>query len=111
MNVKVNGQWGSVCEDAVSHNEADVICRQMGFELGAETVVNGQTTDSNDPILLFDMKCNGNENHISECTFEDHAEHHHVCQEIQKAGIKCKRQRTRFPSTQKQGKPRPGFEL
>merc|ERR1719228_314596 len=102
VNVKVNGQWGGVCEDAVGLSEADVICKQMGFEQGAETVFKGQMTDTNDPILLFDMKCNGDENHISECKFEDHAEHHHVCQEIQKAGIKCKRQRTRFPSTQKQ---------
>ena len=91
VNVRINGQWGGVCEDTVGINEADVICRQLGFEQGAENVINGQKTYDDNPILLFDMKCNGDENHISECTFEDHAAHNHACNDIQKAGIKCKK--------------------
>ena len=91
VNVRINGQWGGVCEDTVGINEGDVICRQLGFEQGAENIINGQRSDDDNPILLFDMKCNGDENHISECKFEDHAAHDHACNDIQKAGIKCKK--------------------
>ena len=91
VNVRINGQWGGVCEDTVGIKEADVICRQLGFKEGAENIINGQRSDDDNPILLFDMKCNGDENHISECKFEDHAAHDHACNDIQKAGIKCKK--------------------
>ncbi len=75
VNVKINGTWGAVCDDGFSFNEANVICRQLGFELGAEEVHNGQGNDPQDLVLLHDMTCNGQEKHISECNFEDHAAH------------------------------------
>ena len=38
VEVKVNGTWGGVCDDGFSFNEAHVVCRQMGFPLGAQQV-------------------------------------------------------------------------
>ena len=38
VEVKVNGSWGGICDDGFSFSEAHVVCRQMGFELGAEQV-------------------------------------------------------------------------
>ena len=34
----VNGSWGGVCDDDFSFNEAHVVCRQLGYDLGAEQV-------------------------------------------------------------------------
>ena len=42
LNVKINGTWGGVCDDGFSYNEGDVVCRQLGYELGAEEVKSGQ---------------------------------------------------------------------
>jgi hypothetical protein len=64
--VKINGSWGGICDDGFSFNEAHVVCRQLGFQLGAEQVINGQGS-LNEIINVFDMSCNGEENHISEC--------------------------------------------
>ena len=91
INVKINGTWGAVCDDGFSYNEAHVICRQLGYELGAELVLNGQGTNPNDLMLLHDMTCTGQERHISECNFEDHTAHRHVCVGTEKAGIKCRK--------------------
>jgi hypothetical protein len=88
VNVKLNGTWGGVCDDGFSFNEAHVICRQLGFELGAEEVLNGQGDDPRDPILLHDMTCRGDEKHISECVFEDHSQHRHLCAGTEKAGLR-----------------------
>ena len=30
VQVKINQQWGGVCDDGFSENEANVICRQLG---------------------------------------------------------------------------------
>ena len=31
VQVKINGSWGGVCDDGFSMNEANVICRQIGW--------------------------------------------------------------------------------
>ena len=46
VNVRVNSQWGTICANTVTTSEADVICRQLGYEY-SDRVVWGQ---SNIPI-------------------------------------------------------------
>jgi len=31
LEVRVNGAWGTVCDDLFNGPEADVVCRQLGF--------------------------------------------------------------------------------
>ena len=42
-------------------------------------------------ISVFDMACDGDERHISECSFEDHGNHNHVCAGTEKAGLTCRK--------------------
>lgn len=91
VNVKINGTWGGVCDDGFSFNEAHVVCHQLGFELGAEQVINGQGQNPSELILLHDMTCTGEEEHISDCHFEDHTKHRHECAGTEQAGIRCRK--------------------
>ena len=47
----------------------NLICRQLGYELGAEEVINGQGSNPSDPIALFELECDGEERHITDCRF------------------------------------------
>ena len=70
-----------------------MICRQMGYDLGALDVLHKEGTNASDPLTLHDMKCQGHENHILQCQFEDHhsPDHSHACDGTEKLAIKCRK--------------------
>ena len=85
VNVRVNGQWGTICANTVTTLEADVICRQLGYEY-SEKVVRGQ---SNVDISLFFLQCDGDETDISRCQLKDPNGQQNRCTDNQKAGVRC----------------------
>ena len=80
LEILVDGQWGTVCDDRfdTDYNEenAMVICRELGLSGGRAFVdaEYGQGSDSQ-PILLDDLRCNGDESSISACEHRDVREH------------------------------------
>ena len=64
------GQWGTICDDYWEKEEANVVCRQLGF-FGAERFSReaefGQG-NAESPIL-YSLECEGTEASINECTF------------------------------------------
>ncbi|XP_021942881.1 uncharacterized protein LOC110841538 isoform X2 [Zootermopsis nevadensis] len=75
VEVKVFGQWGLICDDLFGLRDAEVVCRELGFPLGAAKIlppgsyINRDHTE--DAIFLVDdLMCLGNESSILECEFE-----------------------------------------
>ncbi|XP_059897442.1 deleted in malignant brain tumors 1 protein-like isoform X3 [Gadus macrocephalus] len=87
VEVLHEGQWGSVCDDHWGIQEAEVVCREMkcGTALGVKhTAYFGQGAG---PILLDDLRCNGQERALGEC---DHAGFGvNNCGHSEDAGVEC----------------------
>ena len=60
-------QWGAVCDDHFSANDANVICRQLGYPLGASQALSHSAFGPGFPILMDDVKCLGNETSLADC--------------------------------------------
>ena len=78
------GSWGAVCDTGWGYEEANVVCRQLGFS-GTDSaalseftsyygVFSGLVADSvfgssNGTIWIDKVKCNGDENGLSQCRY------------------------------------------
>ncbi|XP_019616170.1 PREDICTED: deleted in malignant brain tumors 1 protein-like isoform X2 [Branchiostoma belcheri] len=71
VEVKVNGEWGTICDDGTGANEARVICRELGFpdyETFHWGAFYGEGTGK---IWLSDLKCTGDELTVRGCNHAD----------------------------------------
>ncbi|XP_018356825.1 PREDICTED: uncharacterized protein LOC108757046 isoform X2 [Trachymyrmex septentrionalis] len=91
IEVKILGHWGQVCDDGFGMINADVICKELGFDLGALEVRPGGFYGNLDPPTRFmvdQLKCRGNETTLRECDFNGWGVHN--CQPEEAVGIACK---------------------
>ena len=89
LQVLYNGTWGTVCDHFFGTNEANVVCRQLGFSEGGQLARRGEfrPTDSA-PIWLDEVQCHGNEGHLEECDFPGWGRHEH-CTHFEDVGLHC----------------------
>ncbi|XP_011067081.1 PREDICTED: uncharacterized protein LOC105153749 isoform X4 [Acromyrmex echinatior] len=91
IEVKILGHWGQVCDDGFGMINAGVICKELGFDLGALEVRPGGFYGNLDPPTRFmvdQLKCRGNETTLRECDFNGWGVHN--CQPEEAVGIVCK---------------------
>ncbi|XP_066599757.1 uncharacterized protein teq isoform X5 [Prorops nasuta] len=91
VEVKILGVWGQVCDDNFGIINADVICKELGYVLGALEVRPGGYYGNMDPPTRFmvdQLKCRGNETSLRECDFEGWGVHN--CQPEEAVGVVCK---------------------
>ncbi|XP_064388467.1 scavenger receptor cysteine-rich type 1 protein M160-like [Halichondria panicea] len=66
-----NGQWGTVCQDSFSPNDARVACRQLGFSSYSryETVgrLGFSSASSTTRTWLDELRCLGTESRLTDC--------------------------------------------
>ncbi|XP_072048550.1 scavenger receptor cysteine-rich domain-containing protein DMBT1-like [Amphiura filiformis] len=90
VEVEVGGAWGTVCHDFWDKDDATVICRQLGLPDGDAQATGGASFGgdvSNWPIGLDDVRCEGTENHISDCSHAPLGVHN--CDHSKDAGVVC----------------------
>ncbi|XP_075216413.1 uncharacterized protein LOC142321844 isoform X2 [Lycorma delicatula] len=92
VEVKVLGHWGVICDDMFGMRDADVVCREAGFSLGASEVklhsaFFSNSTDSTPLFLVDDLHCRGNETSIRECDFNGWGVHD--CNPEEVVGVVC----------------------
>ena len=68
VEVFYDGQWGTVCDDAWDINDANVVCRQLGFsQLASHAWSGAYYGQGSGPIWIDDVACSGSESHIYDC--------------------------------------------
>ncbi|NXA57224.1 C163A protein, partial [Nothocercus julius] len=84
VEVKHQGQWGTVCDDDWDAEDAAVVCKLL--ECGS-VVPNAYFGPGSDPIWLSFVDCQGNETALSECTHDGWGEHD--CSHNEDIGVVC----------------------
>ena len=64
LEVLYNGTWGYACNHKFGYDDADVVCRQMGFSRVSQTKISDHKSDQ---IWLRNVNCNGQESSITSC--------------------------------------------
>lgn len=96
IEVKVYDQWGYVCDDKFGIRDADVLCKELGFPLGASEVRansfypphSKMQRDDHTVFLMDELDCKGTEKSLSECEFNGWGVHD--CNGEEVVGVVCK---------------------
>ena len=68
LEIYVNEEWGTVCDNGWGNNEAIVACKQMGFEGAHDSNWTLSTSgSSSQTIWLDDVTCTGSESQLINC--------------------------------------------
>ena len=88
-----NGQWGGVCDDGFDINDANVICRMLGFPSAIAALAFSSadasygTAPSGNDFVLDDLGCTGSETSIFDCPHP--GEWIENCEATDIAGVLC----------------------
>ncbi|NXX74522.1 HIPL1 protein, partial [Urocolius indicus] len=90
VEVYIDGEWGTVCDDGWSSAAAAVVCRQLGFPHALRASKKAEFGEGSElRILLDDVQCSGHEETLLECSHADVGTHN--CSHEEDAGVVCGR--------------------
>ena len=87
VEVFYNGTWGTVCDDWWDLTDANVVCRELGFEGAVKAHVFATFGQRNGTIWMNDVRCTGNEKSLTECRHNGWGKHN--CDHRDHAGVVC----------------------
>ena len=112
VQVCVNRTWGSICDSGWSSQDADVVCRQLGFTTlgtnpqlscdilwcdclwfhcyqGAISYSNSFYGNTSGPMWIDNGRCTGSENSILNCTHNGIGVLASSCDHMDESGVEC----------------------
>ena len=87
VEVLFNGEWGTVCDDLWGLEDANVVCRQLGYPGADEAPQSARFGGGLGPILLDNVECVGTEASLNDCPKNDIGQHD--CGHSEDAGVVC----------------------
>ncbi|XP_011677589.2 sushi, von Willebrand factor type A, EGF and pentraxin domain-containing protein 1 [Strongylocentrotus purpuratus] len=86
VEILINGEWGTVCDDMWDMTDANVVCRQLGFGVAFRALSSFGLGSG--PISMDNVECDGTETSLLSCTHLGS----HNCQHQEDVGIVCQPQ-------------------
>ena len=87
MEVYHNGEWGTVCDDEWDLNDAQVVCRELGYVKAIAALQSAYYGYGSGQIWLDNVNCVGNEVTISDCPHIGWGNHN--CYHGEDASVRC----------------------
>ena len=82
-----NGIWGGVCDDNWDIEDANVVCRMLGFDAAASFSHAFPDPPGGEHFVLDDLHCTGSESSIFDCPHN--GEWNENCGASEHAGVRC----------------------
>ena len=83
-----NGVWRTVCDDDWDLTDANVVCRQLGFQEAVAAKTSAHYGMAKGKIWMDNVRCTGNESLLTECPRHNWGKHN--CGHGEDAGVICK---------------------
>ena len=87
VEVYYKDQWGTICDDYWGIENAEVACRQLGYEYAVRALPSYLVPDGTGEIWLDNVDCNGHEQELRNCDHRGWGVHN--CQHNEDAGVEC----------------------
>ena len=92
IEIRGQGKWGTVCDDSFGLDDANVICKMLGYPSAFKAFQGGDTKKKyglgGGEIIFDDLKCTGTENSLFECPLNGLFKHN--CGHSEDASVICK---------------------
>ena len=86
VEVYYNGSWGTVCDDDWDINDANVVCRQLGFFRASGAFHGAKYGQGSGTIWMDDVNCQGDEAFLQQCAHDVDTSD---CSHSEDASVEC----------------------
>ena len=87
VEIRHNGVWGTVCDDYWDLNDAQVVCRELGYPGAVSAPQSAHFGAGSGQIWLDDVRCQGHENSFVSCQHRGWGVHN--CGHSEDASVIC----------------------
>ncbi|XP_071493770.1 scavenger receptor cysteine-rich domain-containing protein DMBT1-like [Diadema antillarum] len=97
VEVYYQGAWGTICDDHWDSNDAEVVCRMLGYPAAERAIGQASFGQGEGRIVLDDVQCQGSEERLVDCPHNGFFQHN--CGHHEDAGVSCRALPSPSPSS------------